>query len=78
MISHCRYVLTLLNDWMLHHILREANFCANALANHGRKLQLQFTVFETLPLILSLLFLHDLVSLGVDKRKQKSLRDKSP
>lgn len=75
LISNCRFLLTLLEDWKLNHVLREANFCADSLANFGRTSQLHYTVFDTLPSFLHLLFL---LEVGMCRRRKKPTCHKPP
>ena len=77
LIANCRFLTMQLDDFKIQHVLREANSCVDALANHGRTKQLHFTVFDSLPPFLSLLFHQDYLEVGVIRRP-KSLYARKP
>jgi len=49
LIFNCKNLLCFFDSWCMRHTLREANSCADFLANHGRRKQLQHTTYISLP-----------------------------
>ncbi|KAF7813020.1 reverse transcriptase [Senna tora] len=51
-INNCRFLLQSLPEWEIRHCYREANKCADALANHGRISKLQNSVKNDPPALI--------------------------
>ncbi|KAF7833415.1 reverse transcriptase [Senna tora] len=58
-VNNCRYLLSSLQQWKIRHCYREANTCADALANHGRLSRKQHAIFHNPPIFLIKHLQHD-------------------
>ncbi|KAF7809507.1 putative beta-D-xylosidase 6 [Senna tora] len=66
-ISHCRDLLSTFEAWNLSHIYREANCCADTIANFGRTQRCDLTVFHHPPSFLFSSIRMDLQRLGRER-----------
>ncbi|KAF7821789.1 ethylene responsive transcription factor 1b [Senna tora] len=65
--------LTSFKQWKLQHLYREANSCADALANRGGQSKANLTIFSSPPNFIQYLLLSDVLEIG----EQRSIRIRS-